>query len=44
MQEFKNVESREPVPWTEWLTLTCAVNGAKMAFTPAYEPMKHGED
>jgi len=35
LQEFKSVESRDPEPWREALTLTCAsANGTKVAFTP----------
>ena len=36
MQEFKDVESRDPLPWIEWLTLTATgYNGAKVGLTPA---------
>lgn len=35
IQEFKSLESRDSGPWEEWLALTCAVNGAKVALTPA---------
>ena len=36
MQEFKAIESRDPGPWEESLTLTCASrNGAQVALTPA---------
>lgn len=35
MQEFKDIESRDPGPWREWLTLTCVgFNGCKVALTP----------
>ncbi|KIW08038.1 uncharacterized protein PV09_00982 [Verruconis gallopava] len=35
-QEFKNVESRDPGPWKEGLTLTlCSANGTKVSLTPA---------
>ncbi|PGH21354.1 hypothetical protein AJ80_03271 [Polytolypa hystricis UAMH7299] len=31
MQHFRTIESRDPEPWTEWLTITCAsANGAKV--------------
>lgn len=36
MQEFKALESRDPGPWEEALTLTCASrNGTQVALTPA---------
>lgn len=36
MQEFKDIESRDPEPWREWLTLTCVgAGGCKVALTPA---------
>ncbi|KAI9881253.1 MAG: hypothetical protein M1830_005539 [Pleopsidium flavum] len=36
LQEFKSVESWDPGPWEESLTLTCtSKNGAKVALTPA---------
>ena len=36
MQEFKNVESRDDRPWTESLTLTCAIQqGTIVGLTPA---------
>lgn len=35
MQEFKTLESRDPEPWTEFLTLTCTgLNGCKVSMTP----------
>lgn len=35
MQEFKAIESRDPEPWREWLTLTCVgAGGCKVALTP----------
>jgi hypothetical protein len=35
LQEFKSVEIRDPEPWREALTLTCAsANGTKVVFTP----------
>ncbi|WEW59052.1 hypothetical protein PRK78_004520 [Emydomyces testavorans] len=35
MQRFRNIESRDPHPWTECLTLTCAsAYGAKVALKP----------
>ena len=36
MQEFGGIESRDPGPWLEGLTLTCTgANGCKVALTPA---------
>lgn len=35
MQEFKGVESRDPGPWTECLTITLAPQATKVALTPA---------
>ena len=36
MQEFKQIESRDDRPWTEWLTLTCAIQqGTLVGLTPA---------
>lgn len=36
MQEFKSIESRDDRPWTEWLTLTCAIHqGTLVGLTPA---------
>ena len=36
MQEFKDVESRDPLPWIESLMLTATgYNGAKVGLTPA---------
>lgn len=36
MQEFKSIESRDDRPWTEWLTLTCAIHqGTIVGLTPA---------
>ncbi|KAH0542844.1 hypothetical protein FGG08_002798 [Glutinoglossum americanum] len=36
VQEFKSLESRDPEPWKEQLTLTCSSgNGALVALTPA---------
>lgn len=35
MQEFKAVESRDPNPWMEWLTVTCAGRATKVALIPA---------
>ena len=36
VQEFQTVESRDPGPWVENLTLTlCSFNGTKVALTPA---------
>ncbi|KAL8900648.1 MAG: hypothetical protein Q9207_005594 [Kuettlingeria erythrocarpa] len=35
MQEFKAIESRDPKPWTEMLTLTCVGQATKVALTPA---------
>lgn len=35
MQEFKSIESRDPEPWKELLTITCAsLNGTQVALTP----------
>ncbi|KAF4554344.1 Cytochrome P450-like protein 66 [Elsinoe fawcettii] len=35
MQTFKAIESRDPEPWREWLTLTCVgAGGCKVALTP----------
>lgn len=35
LQEYKMVESRDPQPWTESLTLTvCSANGVKVGVTP----------
>lgn len=35
-QEFKNVESRDPEPWKEAITLTlCSYNGTQVSLTPA---------
>ncbi|KAI9766419.1 MAG: hypothetical protein M1840_006525 [Geoglossum simile] len=35
VQEFKELESHDPEPWKEQLTLTCAsANGALVSFTP----------
>ena len=34
MQTFKNIESRDPHPWTELLTVTCSSKyGAKVALS-----------
>ncbi len=39
-QEFEKLESRDPGPWEESLTLTlCSRNGTRFALTPA-EPME----
>ena len=36
LQEFKDIQSRDPGPWEENLTLTtCGKNGAKVGLTPA---------
>ena len=36
MQEFKSVEARDPRPWMEYVTLTCAIyQGTKVGLTPA---------
>jgi cytochrome P450 len=36
VQEFSRIESRDPGPWMEGLTLTCASkNGVKVGLTPA---------
>jgi cytochrome P450 len=36
LQEFKTMESRDPGPWEENLTLTlCSANGTKVGLTPA---------
>ena len=36
MQEFKDVESRDPQPWIESLMLTATgYNGARVVLTPA---------
>ncbi|KAF1842622.1 cytochrome P450 52A12 [Cucurbitaria berberidis CBS 394.84] len=36
VQEFKEMESRDPEPWIESLTLTlCSLNGTKVGLTPA---------
>ena len=36
MQEFREIEARDPRPWMEYITLTCAVfPGAKVGLTPA---------
>ena len=35
MQEFKGIESRDPEPWRELLSLTCTgLGGCKVALTP----------
>ncbi|KKZ64676.1 hypothetical protein EMCG_01364 [[Emmonsia] crescens] len=35
MQHFRTVESRDPEPWTEWITITCASHfGAKVSLKP----------
>ena len=35
MQEFQSIQSRDPRPWQEWLTLTCVgANGCKVSLTP----------
>ncbi|KAF2149416.1 putative P450 monooxygenase [Myriangium duriaei CBS 260.36] len=35
LQEFRDIESRDPEPWTEWLHLTCVGrNGCKVSLTP----------
>jgi cytochrome P450 len=35
MQEFSKIESRDPGPWREWITITTSVLGCKVALTPA---------
>ncbi|KAL8813860.1 MAG: hypothetical protein Q9223_006877 [Gallowayella weberi] len=35
MQEFKGIESRDPDPWTESITITAVGKAAKVALTPA---------
>lgn len=36
MQEFKSLECRDPEPWGELLTITCAsLNGTKVGLIPA---------
>lgn len=36
VQEFSKIESRDPEPWKEGLTLTCcSLNGTKVGLTPA---------
>ncbi|KAL2047698.1 hypothetical protein N7G274_000740 [Stereocaulon virgatum] len=36
MQEFKEIESRDSRPWSEWYTLTCAIEqGTIVGLTPA---------
>ncbi len=36
VQEFSKMESRDPEPWRENLTLTlCSMNGTKVGLTPA---------
>jgi cytochrome P450 len=36
LQKFQKLESRDPGPWKEMMTLTCAsLNGVKVALTPA---------
>ncbi|KAL8837179.1 MAG: hypothetical protein Q9170_002641 [Blastenia crenularia] len=35
MQEFRHIESRDAEPWTEYLTVTCAGQAAKISLTPA---------
>jgi len=36
IQEFQGLESRDPEPWIENLTLTlCSLNGTKVGLTPA---------
>lgn len=36
VQEFSKIESRDPEPWIEGLTLTlCSYNGVKVGVTPA---------
>ncbi|EGC48494.1 N-alkane-inducible cytochrome P450 [Histoplasma capsulatum var. duboisii H88] len=35
MQHFRTIESRDPEPWTEWITITCASHhGAKVSLKP----------
>ena len=34
MQEFRNIQSRDPEPWTELLTFTCVGSNCKVALTP----------
>ncbi|EEH44101.2 uncharacterized protein PADG_00390 [Paracoccidioides brasiliensis Pb18] len=35
MQHFRTIESRDPEPWREWITITCASHhGAKVALKP----------
>lgn len=35
-QEFSHIESRDPDPWREWLTLTCVgAGGCKVVLTPS---------
>ncbi|OJD23898.1 hypothetical protein ACJ73_04746 [Blastomyces percursus] len=34
MQHFRSIESRDPEPWAEWITITCASHhGAKVSLT-----------
>jgi cytochrome P450 len=36
VQEFSKIESRDPGPWEEGLTLTCcSLNGVKVGLTPS---------
>lgn len=36
VQAFAGIESRDPEPWREWLTLTCVgLGGCKVVLTPA---------
>ncbi|KAL8725263.1 MAG: hypothetical protein Q9166_007465 [cf. Caloplaca sp. 2 TL-2023] len=35
MQEYKDIESRDPEPWKELITITCSGQAAKVALTPA---------
>ena len=36
LQAFKGIESRDPLPWTENLTLTCcSLHGTKVGLTPS---------
>ena len=36
MQEFKGIEARDPRPWMEYITLTCAIyQGTRVGLHPA---------
>ncbi|KAL8878442.1 MAG: hypothetical protein Q9198_003748 [Flavoplaca austrocitrina] len=35
MQEYKDIESRDPKPWTECITITASGQATKVSLTPA---------